>query len=119
MVHTTMTTPFGRVGVNETSGLPIAYATAPRKTASDLGIDGGPYAKALADELVKPGVEAVSMFRNVQIRVKQSIGQDPWLSFPYRPCISPGPSRQPCRQSTRSNQPVPPTSSAYAARSRR
>ena len=77
----------GFVPVNETSGLLIAYATAPKKTASDVGIDGGPYAKVLAEELVKPGVESVTMLRNVQIRVKQSIGQDPWLSFPSLPPI--------------------------------
>jgi hypothetical protein len=31
---------------------------------------------------VKPGVEAVTMFRTVQIRVWRAIGQDPWLSIP-------------------------------------
>jgi len=77
----------GFVPVNDTSGLLIAYATAPKKTASDVGVGGGPYAKVLAEELVKPGVESVSMFRNVQIRVKQSIGQDPWLSFPSLPAV--------------------------------
>src|SRR5262245_48678247 len=77
----------GFVPVADTSGLLIAYATAPKHTASDVGEGGGPYAKVLAEELVKPGVEAVSMFRNVQIRVKQSIGQDPWLSFPSLPPV--------------------------------
>jgi hypothetical protein len=37
--------------------------------------------------LMTPGVEAVTMFRNVQLRVKQTIGQDPWLSFPSLPAI--------------------------------
>ena len=60
----------------------IAYATAPGKTASDIGDGGGVYAKTLADEIVQPGVESVMMFRNVQLKVKQAIGQDPWLSFP-------------------------------------
>ena len=77
----------GFVPVSDTSGLLIAYATAPRRTASDAGDGGGPYARMLAEELVKPGVEAVSMFRNVQIRVKQTIGQDPWLSFPALPPV--------------------------------
>jgi formylglycine-generating enzyme required for sulfatase activity len=77
----------GFVPLIDTSGLLIAYATAPRQTASDLGAGGGPYAKALAAELIKPGIEAVSMFRNVQIRIKQTIGQDPWLSFPSLPPI--------------------------------
>ena len=36
---------------------------------------------------MKPGIESVSMFRNVQIRVKQTIGQDPWLSFPSLPPV--------------------------------
>ena len=77
----------GFVPVNNSSGLLIAYATAPKRTASDVGVGGGPYAKVLAEELVKPGVEAVSMFRSVQIRVKQSIGQDPWLTFPSLPAV--------------------------------
>jgi formylglycine-generating enzyme required for sulfatase activity len=72
----------GFVPVAQTAGLMIAYATAPNRTASDAGKGGGVYAKALADELVKPGVEAVTMFRNVHLRVKQTIGQDPWLSIP-------------------------------------
>jgi uncharacterized caspase-like protein len=77
----------GFVPVQQMAGLLIAYATAPNKTASDVGEGGGPYARALAEELIKPGVEAVTMFRNVQIRVKESIGQDPWLSFPSLPSI--------------------------------
>jgi uncharacterized caspase-like protein len=72
----------GFVPVATTAGLLIAYATAPNRTASDAGEGGGVYAKALAEELVKPGVEAVTMFRAVQIRVKETVGQDPWLSFP-------------------------------------
>jgi hypothetical protein len=75
----------GFVPVPQTPGLPIAYATAQGKTATDIGDNGGPYARALATEIVKPGVEAVTMFRNVQIRVKSDIGQDPWLSFPALP----------------------------------
>lgn len=75
----------GFVPVAQTAGLLIAYATAPKQTASDVGEGGGPYAKALAAEIVKPGVEAVNMFRRVQVRVKQSTGQDPWLSFPSLP----------------------------------
>jgi Caspase domain len=77
----------GFVPIMDTAGLLIAYAKAPRKTASDVGNDGGPYAKTLAEELMKPGIEAVTMFRNVQLRVKQTIGQDPWLSFPSLPAV--------------------------------
>jgi tetratricopeptide (TPR) repeat protein len=72
----------GFVPITNTSGLLIAYATAPNKTASDIGTGSGPYARALAEEIVKPGQEAVMMFRNVQLKVKAAIGQDPWLSFP-------------------------------------
>src|SRR5262249_15362288 len=77
----------GFVPVPQTPGLLIAYATAQGKTAADVGDHGGPYAKALAAELVKPGIEAVNMFRSVQIRVKEDIGQDPWLSFPALPTV--------------------------------
>jgi uncharacterized caspase-like protein len=72
----------GFVPVINTSGLLIAYAAAPNKTASDVGAGSGPYASALAEEIVRPGQEAVIMFRNVQLKVKAAIGQDPWLSFP-------------------------------------
>jgi uncharacterized caspase-like protein len=75
----------GFVPVPQTAGLLVAYSTAPKQTASDVGEGGGPYAKVLAEELVRPGYEAVAMFRNVQLRVKNSIGQDPWLSFPSLP----------------------------------
>ena len=37
-----------------TSGVMVAYATAPGRTAADTGSGGGPYVKALAEELVKP-----------------------------------------------------------------
>jgi hypothetical protein len=77
----------GFVPVPQTPGLLIAYATAQGKTAADVGDHGGPYARALATEIVKPGIEAVNMFRNVQIRVKEDIGQDPWLSFPALPQV--------------------------------
>ena len=77
----------GFVPVANISGVMIAYATAPGKTASDAGDGGGVYAKTLAEEIVKPGVESVMMFRTVQLKVKQTIGQDPWLSFPTLPAL--------------------------------
>ena len=77
----------GFTPVSTVSGVMIAYATAPGRTASDVGKTAGPYAAALAEEIGKPGVEAVTMFRNVQLRVKQAIGQDPWLSFPTLPAV--------------------------------
>jgi hypothetical protein len=63
------------------SGMLVAYATAEGETASDVGSGAGPYSTALAEEIVKPGVEAVTMFRNVQLRVRAAINQEPWLSY--------------------------------------
>ncbi len=70
----------GFVPITYTPGVMIAYATAPGKTASDAGIGAGIYAKALAEEIVKPGLEAVTMFRRVALRVYREIGQDPWMA---------------------------------------
>lgn len=67
----------------------IAFSTAPKRTASDggAGVDNGPYARAFAEEVVKAGVEARTMFINVQTRVRQSVAQLPWLSMPPLPAI--------------------------------
>src|SRR3974377_245240 len=59
----------------------IAYATAEGELASDVGAHAGPYAKVLAEEIVKPGIEAVVMFRAVQLRVRAAIRQEPYLGF--------------------------------------
>jgi uncharacterized caspase-like protein len=67
----------GYAPMAQESGMLIAYATADGETASD----GGAYATALAEEIVKPGIEAVSMFRAVQLRVRAKIGQEPWIGF--------------------------------------
>lgn len=77
----------GFVPVANISGVMIAYATAPGKTASDAGDGGSVYAKTLAEEIIRPGVELVMMFRTVQLKVKEAIGQDPWLSFPTLPAV--------------------------------
>jgi uncharacterized caspase-like protein len=73
-------TEMGFVPIAYTPGVMVAYATAPGRTAADTGNGGGPYARALADELVKPGIEAMTMFRRVALRVNREIGQDPWMS---------------------------------------
>ena len=70
----------GFVPMAYTPGVMVAYATAPGKTASDRGSGGGAYAKTLAEEIIKPGVEAMTMFRRVALRVNGAIGQDPWMS---------------------------------------
>ena len=70
----------GLVPMAYTPGVMIAYSTAPGKTATDVGDGAGIYARALAEEIVKPGLEAVTMFRRVALRVFRQIGQDPWMA---------------------------------------
>src|SRR5262245_44142904 len=69
----------GFVPVAQEPGMLIAYATAEGELASDVGAGAGPYASVLAEEIVRPGIEAVTMFRNVQRRVRSAIGQEPYL----------------------------------------
>ena len=71
----------GFVPVGQEPGMLIAYSTAQGGLASDLGEGADPYTKVLAEEIVKPGVEAVAMFRRVQVGVRSTIGQEPWLGF--------------------------------------
>lgn len=70
----------GFVAVNQQAGTLIAFATAPGRTASDIGKGSGPYAKALAAELVKPGITDLQMFSNVRFTVSNASGGDqvPW-----------------------------------------
>src|SRR5262249_49195703 len=72
----------GLVPVAEQQGLFIAYASAPGKTASDQGEKSGPYAAALAAELMKPGLDHLNLFQNVKESVLASTGgvQHPWES---------------------------------------
>jgi peptidoglycan hydrolase-like protein with peptidoglycan-binding domain len=63
----------------------VAYATAPGRTASDTGEGGGIYAKVLAEEIVKPGVDSMLVFTRTARRVQQEIGQDPFLSASTMP----------------------------------
>jgi hypothetical protein len=62
-------------------GMLIAFATAQGQVASDVGEGAGPYARALAEEIVKPDVEAITVFRNVQLRLLDSTGQQPWTMW--------------------------------------
>jgi formylglycine-generating enzyme required for sulfatase activity/uncharacterized caspase-like protein len=95
--------------VREESGMLIAFATAEGELASDVGEGAGPYSRALSEEIVKPGVESVTMFRRVQLRLRAAIGQEPWLGFgalaevylagaaapePPKPPSGPGPAAQ-------------------------
>ena len=58
----------GFAPVREQQGLLVAFAT----QAGDTAIDQNIYARALAEELVKPGLEAGQVFRAVTRRVLQS-----------------------------------------------
>jgi len=58
------------MSVAQESGRLVAYATAEGELASDIGDGAGPYAKVLAEEIIKPGIEAVGMFGTVQRRVR-------------------------------------------------
>jgi hypothetical protein len=77
----------GFVPMAYTPGVMVAYATAPGRTASDTGTGGGTYAKALADEIMKPGVDSMLVFSRVARRVQHEIGQDPFLSASTMPEI--------------------------------
>ena len=73
----------GFVPVSDVSGILIAYATAQKRTAAD----SGEFARILSEELVRPGVEAFQVFREVQVRVKDAMRQEPWMSLNYIPRI--------------------------------
>src|SRR5215470_9135337 len=70
----------GFVPVGQQSGVLVAFAAEPGKTASDTGAASGPYAAALASELVKPGQSDLLMFHHVRVAVieKTSGDQVPW-----------------------------------------
>src|SRR5215831_18229866 len=70
----------GFLPVGQQSGVLVAFATEPGKTASDTGQGSGPYAAALATELVKPGQSDLIMFHHVRVAVmdKTKGDQVPW-----------------------------------------
>jgi TRAP-type mannitol/chloroaromatic compound transport system substrate-binding protein/uncharacterized caspase-like protein len=78
----TKDTTKGLIPVAEQSGMFIAYASAPGRTASDRGDRSGPYAAALAAELGKAGLDHLNLFQNVKEAVLSSTGgvQQPWES---------------------------------------
>src|SRR5262249_2471105 len=61
----------GFLPVGQQSGVLVAFAAEPGKTASDTGMVSGPYAAALATELVKPGQSDLIMFHNVRVAVME------------------------------------------------
>jgi uncharacterized caspase-like protein len=70
----------GFVPVGQQSGVLVGFATEPGKTASDTGQESGPYAAALAAELVKPDQSDLIMFHHVRVAVMEKTGGDqvPW-----------------------------------------
>jgi hypothetical protein len=68
--------------MGERNGLFIAFSTSPNTAASDRGVDGGHYARALASELIRPGQDQMHLFQNVKQRVFIATGntQRPWES---------------------------------------
>lgn len=84
--------PFGRRGVRAMSaglgqlvapaGTVIGYATQPDSVAADGVGRNSPYTAALANAVVKPGLDLFATFNEVGLAVKQATGgqQQPWLS---------------------------------------
>jgi hypothetical protein len=70
----------GFVPVGQQSGVLVAFAAEPGKTASDVGRHSGPYAAALAAELRRTDQNDLLMFHNVRVRVMDATGGDqvPW-----------------------------------------
>jgi uncharacterized caspase-like protein len=60
----------GFAPLHEQNGLLVAFATEPGNVAVDQSL----YAKALAETLVKPGLEAGQVFRQVRLRVRAATG---------------------------------------------
>src|SRR5262245_40170789 len=73
----------GFVPIGQQSGVLVAFAAEPGKTASDIGQGSGPYAAALAAELVKPGQSDLIMFNNVRVAVIEKTKGDqlPWTEY--------------------------------------
>ena len=68
--------------VADRPGMFIGFSTAPKHIASDRGVSTGPYASALAAEIVKRGQDHLQVFQNVKEAVHKATGerQVPWES---------------------------------------
>ena len=99
----------GLAPMNSAQGTFVAYSTAPGQTAVDGNGANSPYTKALASEIVQPGVGIEDAFREVRTQVMAATNdkQVPWDSssltapFYFKPS---GPSN--AGQSTTSVQPT-------------
>jgi len=70
----------GLVKVAEGRGQLIAFSTAPGKTASDGETGTSPYASALAESVLMPGLSIRQTFDRVRVKVKERTKgqQEPW-----------------------------------------
>ncbi len=78
-----VTKGFVPIANSEYVGMLFAFASAPGQPASD-GVgqkDNGPYAAALAAELIKPGIDHLHLFANVRTHVANATqrSQIPWI----------------------------------------
>ena len=70
----------GFVATRGRRGMLIAFSSEPGQRAADEGEGSGPYAAALAAEIVKPGLDHLGVFKNVRKRVyTQTKVQVPWI----------------------------------------
>jgi uncharacterized caspase-like protein len=119
----------GFVPVGEKPGMLIAFSTAPGATASDHGTNSGPYAAALAAELVRPANHS-DMFFEVRTRVAAFTNHEqiPWtqdglmrrVSFGNYRGVNVGPARKnpPAPQSPATSPPAPASISEAPAKSK-
>lgn len=72
----------GLASIDAPVGSLIAYATAPGRTASDGSGNNGPFAAALAEEMLTPGAAIETVMKRVRVRVQRASdgAQIPWQS---------------------------------------
>jgi uncharacterized caspase-like protein len=67
-------------GVDPERNVMIAYSTGLGENAADGDGDNGPYAKALADNILVPDLPLEAMFRRVRAQMVKGGSQKPWES---------------------------------------
>ena len=67
-------------GVDPERSVMIAYSTGLGENAADGDGDNGPYAKALADNILVPDLPLEAVFRRVRAQMVKSGSQKPWES---------------------------------------
>jgi uncharacterized caspase-like protein len=66
--------------VTDRNGMFVAFSTSPNTSSSDIGDNGGPYARILGSEIGRVGQDHLSLFQNVKERVFSATDnvQRPW-----------------------------------------